>query len=181
MSENAVARPRNDTSRPRAASTGESAWPGSQPARIKSDERRECRSVEIKTAKGRPLYTARCERSGRWWAVHVPEINGVRTQARRLDQVEAMARDAIAGALDVPPDSFDIGFEINWRAQCGSWWTRVYPIGGDYRYWARGWGVVTVKWFPYPVGTYPSGQLTHFVTYVWRNGYLWTMHPGLPW
>lgn len=42
--------------------------------------------------------TAIAERSGNWWAVEVPEIPGLFTQARRLDQVEAMVRDA-AGML----------------------------------------------------------------------------------
>ncbi|KAB5606681.1 type II toxin-antitoxin system HicB family antitoxin [Bifidobacterium jacchi] len=35
-----------------------------------------------------------CTRSGGWWAVEVPEIPGLFTQARRLDQVEAMVRNA---------------------------------------------------------------------------------------
>ena len=38
--------------------------------------------------------TAVCTRSGGWWAVEVPEIPGLFTQARRLDQVEDMVRDA---------------------------------------------------------------------------------------
>ncbi len=53
-------------------------------------------------------YTARCTRVGEWWATSVPELRGVHTQARRLDQVEDMARDAIALMLEVPADSFDI-------------------------------------------------------------------------
>jgi predicted RNase H-like HicB family nuclease len=53
-------------------------------------------------------YTAICERSGGWWAVHVPEVPGVFTQARRLDQAEAMVRDALALMLEVPEDSFDV-------------------------------------------------------------------------
>lgn len=53
-------------------------------------------------------YTAVCRRSGDWWAISVPEIKGVHTQARRLDQAEAMVRDAIALFLDVAPDSFDV-------------------------------------------------------------------------
>jgi predicted RNase H-like HicB family nuclease len=53
-------------------------------------------------------YTARCVRSGTWWAITVPEIKGVFSQARRLDQVEAMAREAVALMLDVAPDSFEI-------------------------------------------------------------------------
>src|SRR5258708_38584586 len=54
-------------------------------------------------------YTARCRRNGRWWAIEIPEVTGgIHTQARRLDGVEAMARDAIALTLDVTPDSFDV-------------------------------------------------------------------------
>ncbi len=53
-------------------------------------------------------YTALCERSDGWWAVTVPEAPGVFTQARRLDHVAAMAREAIALMLDVPADSIDI-------------------------------------------------------------------------
>lgn len=53
-------------------------------------------------------YTALAERSGDWWAIEVPEVRGVRTQAKRLDRAEYMARDAIALMLDVPADSFDV-------------------------------------------------------------------------
>ncbi|MDZ5447780.1 hypothetical protein U2F26_34610 [Micromonospora sp. 4G57] len=53
-------------------------------------------------------YTVRCARSGAWWAITVPEIKGVFSQARRLDQVEGMAREAIALMLDVDPHSFDV-------------------------------------------------------------------------
>lgn len=62
----------------------------------------------MSAAKTYKTYTARAIRSGNWWAIEVPELEGVFTQARRLDQVEAMARDAIAGVLDVEPDSFDV-------------------------------------------------------------------------
>jgi predicted RNase H-like HicB family nuclease len=53
-------------------------------------------------------YTATCRRAGDWWAISVLEIKGVHTQARRLDQVDAMVRDAIALMLDVPADSFEV-------------------------------------------------------------------------
>ena len=59
----------------------------------------------------RKTYTARCRRAGDWWAISVPELRGVHTQARRLEKVEAMVRDAIALFLDVPQDSFDITIE----------------------------------------------------------------------
>ena len=47
--------------------------------------------------------TAKVVRSGNWWAIEVPEIPGLFTQARRLDQVAAMVQDAasLAGLGDV--------------------------------------------------------------------------------
>jgi predicted RNase H-like HicB family nuclease len=63
--------------------------------------------VEVKT------YTAVCRRSGAWWAISVAEIKGVHTQARRLDQVEGMARDAIALMLDVDP----VGIRVEVRPE----------------------------------------------------------------
>ena len=42
--------------------------------------------------------TAVAERCDGWWAVEVPEIPGLFTQARRLDQIDGMVRDA-AGLL----------------------------------------------------------------------------------
>ena len=47
--------------------------------------------------------TAVAERSGSWWAVRVPEVPGVFTQARRLDQVPSMAADAVAALLGLDP------------------------------------------------------------------------------
>ena len=56
----------------------------------------------------RPTYTATAERDGSWWAIRVVELPGVFSQARRLDRVEYMARDAISLLLEVEPGSFDI-------------------------------------------------------------------------
>lgn len=53
-------------------------------------------------------YTATCRRVDNWWAISVPELKGVHTQARRLDQVEDMARDAIALMLDVSPNTIEV-------------------------------------------------------------------------
>lgn len=53
-------------------------------------------------------YHAVCRRSGGWWAISVPELKGVHTQARRLDQAAAMAREAIALALDADPGTIDV-------------------------------------------------------------------------
>lgn len=59
----------------------------------------------------RPVYRAVAERDGSWWAIRVPDLRGVYSQARRLAGVEAMARDAIALVLDVAPDTFDVSVE----------------------------------------------------------------------
>lgn len=53
-------------------------------------------------------YIAQVRRSGRWWAVTVPELKGVFSQARRLADVEPMARDAVAAVLGISPRSFDL-------------------------------------------------------------------------
>jgi DNA-directed RNA polymerase specialized sigma subunit len=46
-------------------------------------------------------------RSGDWWAITVPALVGVFSQAKRLDQVEDRAREAISLMLDVDED--DVG------------------------------------------------------------------------
>lgn len=51
--------------------------------------------------------TAIAKRSDGWWAIEVPEIPGLFTQARRLDQAEGMVRDA-AKMLDYDIDEVDI-------------------------------------------------------------------------
>lgn len=51
-----------------------------------------------------PAYRVRTVRSGNWWAITVPALPGVFSQARRLDQVAAMAREAIAMMLSVTTD-----------------------------------------------------------------------------
>jgi predicted RNase H-like HicB family nuclease len=56
-------------------------------------------------------YTVIAERDGGWWSVRVPDLPGVFTQARRLDQVEPLVRDAIALWLEKPAQSFDVTIE----------------------------------------------------------------------
>jgi predicted RNase H-like HicB family nuclease len=60
------------------------------------------------------VYTAVAERSGGWWAVTVPDVPGVFTQARRLTGAtgaEAMARAAIAMMLGVPASTVEVRVE----------------------------------------------------------------------
>ena len=56
---------------------------------------------------GRAAYEVITWREEGWWVIDVPALD-VATQARRLDQVEAMARDAIATWSEVEADSFDV-------------------------------------------------------------------------
>lgn len=46
-------------------------------------------------------YKVEVVRDGRWWMIHVPEIDGL-TQARRIDEIEDMARSLIAISTDTP-------------------------------------------------------------------------------
>lgn len=56
-------------------------------------------------------YTARATRDGRFWLIHVPEIERY-TQARSLREIESMARDLIAVMADVDRDSFELSVEV---------------------------------------------------------------------
>lgn len=55
----------------------------------------------------RMIYDVSTWREEGWWVINIPMLD-LATQARRLDQVEAIARDAVATWLDVSPDSFDV-------------------------------------------------------------------------
>jgi len=57
-------------------------------------------------------YEIKAVRSGKWWALSVPEIKGVYSQARSLSEARSMAREAIALMLDIPEDSFDVELTI---------------------------------------------------------------------
>lgn len=57
-------------------------------------------------------YRVVTTRSGSWWAIEVPDVPGVFSQARRLDQVPAMAREALALALDVYEDDLSVDVEV---------------------------------------------------------------------
>lgn len=56
-------------------------------------------------------YTVRVAREGKWWMIRVPDIDGL-TQARRLSEVEDMARSLIAVTLDVPAEEFAVRVEL---------------------------------------------------------------------
>ena len=53
-------------------------------------------------------YRVVVQRSGAWWAAHTPDVPGVHTQARSLEQIETEACEAIALMLDIDPESIAV-------------------------------------------------------------------------
>ena len=60
----------------------------------------------------RKSFTAHCTRTGGWWAISVPDADGLWTQSKRLDQVEEMARDAIGAVMDLDDDQIEVQLEV---------------------------------------------------------------------
>lgn len=56
--------------------------------------------------------TAKATRVGKWWAIEVPEIEGLFTQAKRLDQIDAMVKDAAAGLTERPEQDFEVSVVV---------------------------------------------------------------------
>ena len=54
-----------------------------------------------------PSYRVDVVRSGNWWTIEIPDLPGAFSQARRLDQVEDMAREVIALMTDVDERDID--------------------------------------------------------------------------
>ncbi|KZS67021.1 hypothetical protein A4G26_27370 [Mycobacterium kansasii] len=46
-------------------------------------------------------YKAEITREGRWWMIHIPELDAL-TQARRIDEINEMARSLIAISTGTP-------------------------------------------------------------------------------
>lgn len=56
-------------------------------------------------------YRVTARRVGEWWALEVPDLPGVFSQAKRLDQADEAAREAIAVMLDVEPEEVTVKIE----------------------------------------------------------------------
>ena len=56
---------------------------------------------------------AHAVRSGDWWSVDVPEVDGLFTQAKRLDQIPAMVADAGELLTDIPADQFEVTLDYD--------------------------------------------------------------------
>lgn len=52
-------------------------------------------------------YKIEVTRDGRWWMIHIPDVGGL-TQARRLSEVDYMARDYIALVTHTPIDKIAV-------------------------------------------------------------------------
>ena len=61
--------------------------------------------------------TAKVVRSGAWWAIEVPEVVGVYSQAKRLDQVPRITADAVATMLDIEPDDVEVSIKPRLREE----------------------------------------------------------------
>jgi predicted RNase H-like HicB family nuclease len=61
--------------------------------------------------------TANAQRSGEWWAIEVPEVPGIFTQAKRLDQVPAIVADAVALVEDVDEADVEVSIEVTLPAE----------------------------------------------------------------
>lgn len=55
-------------------------------------------------------YKVHIKREGRWWMVHIPELDGL-TQARRLGESALMAREWIAVSTDTPIGDISVRVE----------------------------------------------------------------------
>jgi hypothetical protein len=55
--------------------------------------------------------TATVTREGRWWMIHVPELDKT-TQARTLAEATFMARDLVAAILDVDIDTVEVTLRV---------------------------------------------------------------------
>lgn len=58
--------------------------------------------------------TAEVTRSGKWWAIEVPEVPGAFSQARRLNEIQEHAAYAVATALDIEPETVEVELAINY-------------------------------------------------------------------
>ncbi|MFD5065442.1 type II toxin-antitoxin system HicB family antitoxin [Streptomyces sp. NPDC058394] len=57
------------------------------------------------------VYRVTARRSGDWWALEVPDLPGVFSQAKRLESTEEAAREAIAVMLDCETDDIHVTIE----------------------------------------------------------------------
>jgi len=59
--------------------------------------------------------TALVTRSGKWWAIQVPGMPEVNTQAAKLHQVEDQVADAVSLVANVPASSVTVDVRVAGR------------------------------------------------------------------
>ena len=57
-------------------------------------------------------YKANVTKDGLFWFIQLPSLENVFTQARNVDEIESMTRDAISIVLEIPADAFDLEFNF---------------------------------------------------------------------
>ena len=55
-------------------------------------------------------YKANVTKDGPFWFIQLPSLKNVFTQARNLNEIDAMTRDVVSLMLEIPADSFDLEF-----------------------------------------------------------------------
>ena len=61
----------------------------------------------------KPVHTVQARRDGTWWALDVPELAGVHSQCKRLDQAKATIQGAIELLYDRAPDTYGLVVELD--------------------------------------------------------------------
>ncbi|MGO8864630.1 MAG: type II toxin-antitoxin system HicB family antitoxin [Acidimicrobiales bacterium] len=61
------------------------------------------------------LFTARATWDGEWWKIIVSDVPGALTHVRDRDDAPARIREAIARALDIPEDGFNVQVDFDVR------------------------------------------------------------------
>jgi hypothetical protein len=78
----------------------------------------------------RKTYRLNVTREGAWWVVDAVDVD-YRTQARTLSEVDEMGRDLIAGALDVPADSFELDIHVEQPADVAARLSQAANLEGE--------------------------------------------------
>jgi predicted RNase H-like HicB family nuclease len=66
-------------------------------------------------------YTVTVRRDGRWWLVHVPDLDTA-GQARTLAEAKPVAQEIIGLFLDVEPDSVEVELDVELPAAARELW-----------------------------------------------------------
>ncbi len=74
------------------------------------------------------VYRVECRRYGSWWQVTVPQVEQASTHARRLDQVDARAREMLAGLLKMPEDSLRLDVQPQWEGDIATQLDELYAV-----------------------------------------------------